>query len=256
MLPAGPHVKDCFTNPSTGLLSYNTPNSNIDAPRKLFLEMSTIDQPNSKLVAEAIASSSHPGMYIDAPVSGGPNGAEAATLTIMVGSSSSDDFNLVLPILRTMGSPKSIFHCGGPGAGLATKAINNYLSFICTLGTCEAMNMGRLYGLDPKVLAGVINVSSGQNYNSRDQNPVKGVTATAASAKDFEGGFSMELCKGVVDMAIQLGEEVGAKSVMRGVVKDVLEKAIESDKCRGKDCRGVYKLFSEDEGKDLNGVGE
>jgi len=57
--------------------------------------------------------------------------------------------------------------------------------------------MGIRYGLDPKVLAGVINVSSGRCYNSSDQNPVKGVTATAASAGDFEGGFSTELCKGV-----------------------------------------------------------
>ena len=67
---------------------------------------------------------------------------------------------------------------------------------MCIVGVSEAMNMGIQYGLDPNVLAGVINVSSGRRYNSLEQNPVKGVTPTAASAKDFQGGFSTELCKG------------------------------------------------------------
>jgi len=63
-------------------------------------------------------------------------------------------------IVSKMGPPP--FFCGGLGAGLATKQINNYLSGIATIGTCEAMNMGMRYGLNPKVPAGVINVSSGQ----------------------------------------------------------------------------------------------
>lgn len=112
--------------------------------------------------------------------------------------------------------------------------------------------MGIRYGLDPKVLAGVINVSSGKNYNSLDQNPVKRVTATAAAAKDFEGGFSTELCKGVIDMAVDLGKEVGAKSVLAGVVQSTFEKACRNEKTSGKDCRSVYKLFAEDDGHALD----
>lgn len=161
-------------------------------------------------------------------------------------------FTRAKPILSTMGKSSSIFHCGPAGAGLATKSINNYLSAICILGTSEAMNMGIRYGLDPKVLAGVINVGSGHGYNSDEQNPVKGVTETAAASKDFEGGFSTELCKGVVDMAVELGRDVGAKSVLSGVVQDVLGRAIRNEMCMGKDCRSVYRLFAEDDGKALD----
>jgi 3-hydroxyisobutyrate dehydrogenase len=114
------------------------------------------------------------------------------------------------------------------------------------------MNMGIRYGLDPKVLAGVINVSSGKCYNSLDQNPVKGVTPTAASAKDFAGGFSTELCKGVVDMAVELGRNVGAKSVLSGIVQSTFQKACDNPKTSGKDCRSVYKLFADDDGVALD----
>ena len=158
-------------------------------------------------------------------------------------------FEQVKLIVSTMG--KSIFHCGPAGAGLATKQINNYLSAVSIIGVCEAMNMGERYGLNPTVLAGVINVSSGKCYNSLDQNPVKGVTPTSASAKDFEGGFSTELCKGVIDMAVDLGKQVGAKSVLADTVQDTFERAVKSDRCSGKDCRSIYRLFSENDGSAL-----
>lgn len=245
MLPAGPHVLDCFTNKENGLLLAKPSTGS-----KFFIESSTIDVKTSLEVLEAVKQS-RLGYFIDAPVSGGPNGAKGGTLTFMVGGAA-DLFEKAKPILEMMGKPTSIFHCGPPGAGLATKQINNYLSSVCILGVSEAMNMGLRYGLDPNVLAGVINVSSGHCYNSDEQNPVKGVTATAASAKDFEGGFSTELCKGVVDMAVQLGQEVGAKSVLAPIVQSVLLKAVESEKCSGKDCRSVYRLFAEDDGRALD----
>lgn len=127
-------------------------------------------------------------------------------------------FQRVKNVVSAMGKEQRIFNCGSAGAGLATKQINNYLSAVCILGVSEAMNMGERYGLDSKVLAGVINVSSGRCYNSLEQNPVKGVTATAALAADFEGGFSTELRKGVIDMAVDLGKQVGAKSVLVNTV--------------------------------------
>lgn len=244
MLPKGPHVWDCFTNSNTGLLTISTPES-----PKLFIECSTIDVKTSQKVLEEVTKSGL-GEFIDSPVSGGPNGANSGTLTMMLGGSA-ELFAKVKPIIATMGKESSIFHCGPPGAGLATKQINNYLSSVSILGVCEAMNMGIRYGLDPNILAGVINVSSGKCYNSLDQNPVKGVTPTAASANNFEGGFSSELCKGVIDMAIDLGKEVGAKSVLADVVQATFQKAVESERCSGKDCRSVYRLFSEDDGRAL-----
>lgn len=236
MLPQGPHVKEVFTSPETGLLAASTTRS------ILFLDCSTIDTATSLAVNKLATEAGH--RFVDAPVSGGPSGADAATLTFMIGGSS-ELFDEVRPVAEAMGKKENIYHCGGAGAGLATKQINNYLSAVCILGTCEAFNMGRLYGLDPKILASVINVSTGMNYNSSAQNPVKGVTPTAAAARDFEGGFSIELCTGVVEMAVQLGKQLGARSLLGDIVLESFETASEDERCRGKDCRSIYRWFAD-----------
>jgi len=236
MLPKGPHVKGVFTNPETGLLAAKPSNS------IFFMECSTIDTATSLEVNKLATAAGH--RFVDTPVSGGPNGANAATLTFMIGASP-ELFEEVKPLAEAMGKKKSIFHCGDAGAGLATKQINNYLSAVCMVGTSEAFNMGRLYGLDPKVLASVINVSTGRNYNSDEQNPVKGVTPTSAAAKDFEGGFSMELCIGVLEQTMQLKKQVGARTLVSDVVMDAFHEAAEDSRCKGKDYRSFYRWFAD-----------
>ncbi|KAI1369442.1 NAD binding domain of 6-phosphogluconate dehydrogenase-domain-containing protein [Xylaria arbuscula] len=238
MLPAGSHVREVFTNKETGLLSAVPQENPIH-----FIDCSTIETATSVEVGEEVAKHKL-GTFIDAPVSGGPNGANAGTLAIMVGGSK-EDWTRAEPILRMMG--KNVFHCGPPSAGLATKQINNYLSAVSTIGVCEAMNMGVKYGLDPKKLADVINVSSGKCYNSLDQNPVKGVTPGAASEKDFVGGFSVELCKGVLDMAVALGEQVGAKSILSDRVIAIYDKALKDERTRGRDSRSIYRFFADND---------
>lgn len=92
------------------------------------------------------------------------------------------------------------------------------------------------------------------SFNSLHMNPVKGVNPNSSAARDFEGGFPLELCRGVNDMAMQLGKEVGARSVLAPVVQGIFERAAVNDKCRGKECRSVYRMFAEDGGKDLDGM--
>lgn len=100
------------------------------------------------------------------------------------------------------------------------------MSSVCTVGVSEALNMGVQYGLDPKTLAGVIDVSSGRCYNSLEQNPIKGVTPGAASKTDFVGGFSVDLCKGLLEMAMALGKGVGAQSVLIDRILTLYEKTV------------------------------
>lgn len=237
-LPRSEHVHDAFVNQSSGLLAAEARKSPI-----LFIECSTIQVATSLEIGDRVKES-RLGELIDAPVSGGPNGAAAGTLTIMVGGSESV-YQQALPILEMMGKQGNIFACGPPGAGLATKQINNYLSSVCTVGVSEAMNMGLKYGLDAKTLAAVINSSSGRCYNSMEQNPVKGVTPGAASEKDFEGGFSVELCKGVLDLAVALGDQVGAQMLLSDSIIRVYEKAVEDPRCKGLDSRSVIRLFAD-----------
>ncbi|KAK5418848.1 hypothetical protein LTR06_002599 [Exophiala xenobiotica] len=113
------------------------------------------------------------------------------------------------------------------------------------------MNTGLKYGLDPKVLADVINVSSGMCWNSLHMNPVKGVQPGSSAERDFEGGFKTELAKGVMDMTVQLMDDVGAKHVMGNVVTDVYARAVKHPRCADKECRSIYRLFAENDGKDL-----
>ncbi|KAK5951428.1 hypothetical protein OHC33_007484 [Knufia fluminis] len=234
MVPKGPHVDEVFTEKSTGLLA-GAPDSK--TRQILFMECSTIDVATSNRMNDLVTSAGH--KFVDAPVSGGYNGAVAGTLTFMIGGSE-ELFNEVRPLAEAMGKKENIYHCGKQGAGLATKQINNYLGFVSMLGVSEAFNMGRLYGLNPKTLASVVNVSTGHCYNSSKENPVKGVTETASASRDFKGGFSIELCKGVVEMALQLGEQVGAKSVLRDVVLNTLNEAAEDSRCKGQDYRSIY----------------
>ncbi len=76
---------------------------------------------------------------LDAPVSGGTAGAQAATLTFMVGGAA-EDLAKVQPILQAMG--KNITHCGASGNGQVAKVANNMLLAISMIGVAEAMALG------------------------------------------------------------------------------------------------------------------
>lgn len=82
-------------------------------------------------------------------------------------------------------------------------------------------------------------------------NPIKGVQPNSSSSRDFEGGFKTELAKGVTDMAVELMDDLGAKHVMATVVKDIYARAVQNPKCADKECRSIYRLIAEDDGKDL-----
>lgn len=246
MLPAGPHVATVFDHPETGLLAADPSH----LQHKIFLECSTIDIETSLKIAQEVKKLQSC-EFVDAPVSGGVHGASTGTLSFMVGCDPPETFDRVKPILCYMGKPEKIFYCGGASAGLATKQINNYLSCITMIGTCEAMRLGELSGLDPAKLAGVIRVSTGACYNCGDQNPVRGVSELASASRDFEGGFTTEMATGVLNMALDHGSKLGAKSVLGDVVSGFYERASVHPKCKGKDFRSIYKLFSENDGRDL-----
>lgn len=101
---------------------------------------------------------------IDAPVSGGTVGAEAATLSIMVGGSDEAAIAKAMPVLKATG--KNIFRCGALGCGHAMKCLNNYLSAVGLTAANEALVIGQKFGLDPGTMIDIINVSSGRNNST------------------------------------------------------------------------------------------
>jgi 3-hydroxyisobutyrate/3-hydroxypropionate dehydrogenase len=96
----------------------------------------------------------------------------------------------------------------------------------------------------------VINVSTGRNYNSLEQNPIKGVTTTAAASKDFVEGFSIKLAAGVIRMAVELSKQVTVKTLVTDTVIDAFGKACANKRCAGKDCRSLYNWMANAEDVD------
>ena len=180
MLPSSPHVKGVYLG-AEGVLAGAGPGAR-------FIDSSTIDPHTAREVAAAAAKRGHP--MADAPVSGGTGGAEAGTLTFMVGAEP-DLFDHIKPILAHMG--RHIVHCGGVGTGQTAKICNNLLLGISMIGVCEAMSLGAALGIDPQVLAGILNSSSGRCWSSDTYNPYPGVMDNVPAARGYSGGFGTDL---------------------------------------------------------------
>ena len=256
MLPGTDAVKSVYLDPNTGVLAgavAGAASSSEPREPKLIMECGTIENDTILTVAKAAFETSDSKLggtlaFVDAPVSGGPMGAEAGTLTFMVGCAptvSDRVFPVVKSYLQHMGSPEGIFLCGDVGAGTAFKIINNYLSAITSLAASEALNIGVKAGHDPKLLTEVINASGGQCWVTSKSNPVPGVQASVPSSRGYEGGFRIELCAKVLGMGRRLAKSVGARTVLDEPTMGAFNEAIADDRYRGKDARVVYKWLNE-----------
>ncbi|KAK3688063.1 6-phosphogluconate dehydrogenase [Podospora appendiculata] len=252
MLPNAAAVAAVYLDPATGILAGAGASPPAAPQTKLIMECGTIETPTILAVATATSASPVASSltFVDAPVSGGPMGAQDATLTFMVGcdpTTSAQTFPRVQSLLAHMGSPSGIFLCGAVGAGTAFKVINNYLSAITSLAASEALNIGVKAGLDPALLTAVINASGGQCWVTSKSNPVPGVQAGVPSSRGYEGGFRIELCAKVLAMGSQLAKSVGARTVLDAPTLRAFEEAMADARYRGKDARVVYKWLNESE---------
>lgn len=116
-------------------------------PGTLCIDMSTVDPAVAREVSGRVMLRG--GKFLDAPVSGGKTGAEAGTLTIMVGGNEAD-IREAMPVFNAMG--KNIVHCGPVGHGQLAKSCNQILCGLNLLAVCEAMVFARKVGLDPAIM--------------------------------------------------------------------------------------------------------
>lgn len=107
--------------------------------QKLVLETSTVEADASLEVLAAVRKVSAHIEFLDAPVSGGIPPAWAGTLSFMVGGPK-DVFEKAKPVMAMMGKKDNLILCGGPGAGLATKQINNYVAYCSYVALCEGQH--------------------------------------------------------------------------------------------------------------------
>ncbi len=176
MLPAGEQVREVYLG-DDGVLA-------AAAPGTLLIDSSTIDVETARDVAQA---ASGKGLaMVDAPVSGGVAGAQAATLTFMVGGPD-DAFERARPVLETMG--KTIVHAGGAGNGQAAKICNNMILGVSMIVVSEAFLLAEKLGLDAQKLFDIASKSSGQCWSMTSYCPVPGPVPTSPANRDYKAGL-------------------------------------------------------------------
>jgi 3-hydroxyisobutyrate dehydrogenase-like beta-hydroxyacid dehydrogenase len=126
---------------------------------KAFINMGTTGSAYSRAVAERMKAAGK--VFLDAPISGGPPGAEAGTLGIMC-SGDKETFEALKSSLEVL-SGKLFYLNENPGAAQTMKVVNNIISFGNLSVALEAMTLGAKAGLDPEQMLEVINASSGRN---------------------------------------------------------------------------------------------
>ena len=180
MLPSGKIVKSIYLG-DKGIIE--------NAPENLLLiDSSTIDVETAREVSlEAINKNLR---IVDAPVSGGVGGAQAGTLTFMVGGEK-ESFDSAKEFLDIMGG--NIIYAGLSGNGQAAKICNNMLLGISMIGTAEAFNLAENLGLDAQTFFDISSTASGQCWSMTSYCPVPGPVPSSPANNDYKPGFSAAL---------------------------------------------------------------
>ena len=233
MLPAAAHVRSVWLGEDGVLAGI--------AKGVPAVDCSTIDPQTARDVAAAAAKQGV--QMADAPVSGGTGGAQAGTLTFMVGAPQAL-FDTLHPVLEQMG--RNIVHCGDVGTGQVAKICNNLLLGISMVGVSEAMALGAALGIDSEVLAGVINSSTGRCWSSEVYNPWPGIVATAPASRGYTGGFGAELMLKDLGLATEAARQAHQPVVM-GAVAQQLYQAMSLRGEGGKDFSAIINSYRKPE---------
>jgi 2-hydroxy-3-oxopropionate reductase len=167
-------------------------------PGSLVIDMSTIDPSATRAMAKTLAARGVD--MLDAPVSGGPQGAADASLTIMVGGPG-PAFERARPLFALLGT--AVTHLGASGAGHTTKACNQLALLVTAQGTAEALTLAARCGLDVEQVRQVL---MGGVASSR----VLDLFGTRMASRDFSAGIESRLYHKDMDIALSLAHDRGA----------------------------------------------
>jgi len=198
---------------------------------RTYVDLSTTGPAVAEEIAAALAERGV--AAVDAPVSGGPAGAQAGRLTLMVAGppAAVQDVRGLLDHFAGR-----VFVVGeGAGQGQAAKVINNLMSACAIAITGEAMVLGARAGLDPAVLLDVVDASSGQNNAASDKFPKQVLT------RNFDHGFRLELMAKDVRLALDEAHRRQVPMLLGATVSELWNLAEAQDV--GEDCTAIVKLF-------------
>jgi 3-hydroxyisobutyrate dehydrogenase len=208
MVPNSPQVEEVVAGPQ-GIL---------EGARKglIIVDMSTIAPAVSRKLAEAAeAKGAH---FLDAPVSGGSQGAINGTLTIMVGGQR-EIFEQVRSVFEAMGKKEIIFYVGPHGAGEVVKLVNNILVGSIAAATAEALVLGVKAGADVDTMAKIVGVSTGASWQLSNQFPLRAFNGS------FQPGFMTDLLHKDLGLALDLAAETQTPLPIAGLARQLYEMA-------------------------------
>jgi 3-hydroxyisobutyrate dehydrogenase len=229
MLPAGEHVREVYLGEGGVLAAV--------APGTLLIDSSTIDVETARQVAQAAQAKGF--AMIDAPVSGGVAGAQAATLTFMVGGEN-EAFERARPLLEAMG--KTIVHAGGPGNGQAAKICNNMILGASMIVVAEAFLLAEKLGLDAQKLFDISSKSSGQCWSMTSYCPVPGLVPTSPANRDYKAGFTAAMMLKDLRLAQAAARATRATTPLGAGAAAVYERFVDSGD-GGVDFSGIIRYL-------------
>jgi 3-hydroxyisobutyrate dehydrogenase len=229
MLPAGPQVRSVYLDPG-GVLA--------GARRgALLIDCSTIDVETARAVAAAAKGAGFD--MLDAPVSGGVSGAEAASLTFMVGGEA-EIFARAQPVLAAMG--RTIVHAGPAGNGQAAKICNNMIHGISMIAVCEAFSLAERLGLEAQTLFDISSKSSGQCWALTSYCPVPGPVPASPANRDYAPGFTAAMMLKDLRLAQQAAGATATATPLGATAASLYQMFVDGG-AGVLDFSGIYRLI-------------
>ncbi len=182
-------------------------------PGDAIVLMSTISPGQVKQLAQKLEGKKV--QVLDAPISGGKEGAEAGTLSIMVGGEKGA-FERCLPFFQAMG--KNVRHLGALGSGMSMKLVNNLLVAVNGLAVAEAMVLGRKAGLDPQAILEMIPKSAGDSWMFRNRAP-------QMVNRDFTCRGELDILVKDLSYILEMGQSLKSPLFLSAVARQIFQLA-------------------------------
>lgn len=180
------------------------------APPRVVIDASTSEAEISRKLASALSAAGHG--FLDAPVSGGPSGAAAGTLAMMVGGDAAH-MERAMPVLEALA--QKIIHVGPSGAGNVAKLVNNMLVASHMITTLEAIRLAEASGVSAEDALRVVNSATGRSAISEIHYP------NWVLPRSFDSGFSAGLMRKDVRLAGDMAAKAGCAMPLADLVADL-----------------------------------
>ena len=244
MMPSIPklltEVDIIFTMLPSGLVVKEIVNEFINNfnPKSTLIDCSTIDVKTTKEVCQILRNKKI--NMLDAPVSGGVQGAKSGSLTFMVGGSR-DDYDKLRFLFEYMGS-RSVY-CGKNGSGQTAKICNNMILGVTMIATCEAFVLADKLELDREAMFDVVSTSSGYSWSMNSYCPAPGVGPKAPSDNNYTPGFSSDLMLKDLTLSQNASSESKASTPMGDLAMKLYKDFVENKNGSGLDFSAIIKTF-------------